>query len=151
MCQHSQLLQGFFSWSNNFLASVFLSLSIHRIYWGLMNSFARFFLFGKNQTYYSAVLVYSFWVAHWGSESFCITFWRVSVSTGVIKVNCRGASTVKSTIGVFVLIVGCNWCFWLTLTAIFLSVMVDIVCEFSNRVDPVKLFSRLTVPVLFNF
>ena len=74
----------------------------------------------------------------------------VAMSTGLINLDCSGVTTENSAIWVFLLIVEGDSVVLVTLTAIFLSIIVDIVWDIMRLAVSVFFSTGVTVPVVFH-
>ena len=75
---------------------------------------------------------------------------RIAMPSGLINLDCSGLTTENSSIRVFVFIKRGDSVVLVTLTAAFLSLIVDKEWEINKLAVPSKLSKRVTVPVVLN-
>ena len=75
---------------------------------------------------------------------------RIAVSTGLIDLDCSGVTTEKSAICMLLLIVQGDSVVLVTLTAIFLSIIVEIEWDIIRLAASVNFSTGVKVPVVFH-
>ena len=85
------------------------------------------------------------------SGSSCGIILRIAISTGLMCVDCCGVTTENSAISVCFLIRYGDSVVLVTLTAVRLSIIVDIEWEISRLAVSVNFSNGVTVPVVFHF
>ena len=85
------------------------------------------------------------------SRSPCGIILTIAISTGLMCLDCSGVTTENSAICVCFLIRYGDSVVLVTLTAIRLSIIVDIEWEISRLAVSVNFSSGVTVPVVFHF
>ena len=85
------------------------------------------------------------------SGSSCGIILRIAISTGLMCLDCSGVTTENSAICVCFLIRYGDSVVLVTLTAILLSIIVDIEWEISKLAVSVNFSNGVTVPVVFHF
>ena len=85
------------------------------------------------------------------SGSSCGIILRIAISTGLMCLDCSGVTTENSAICVCFLIRYGDSVVLVTLTAILLSIIVDIEWEISKLAVSLNFSNGVTVPVVFHF
>ena len=102
----------------------------------------------------SAVLVCSFWGFRFGkqsdNDSFPGNIVKITVSTGLINLDCFGVTAENSALCIYFFIKYGESVVLVTLTDSFLSIFVDIELEFSKFAVSINCSRGVTVPVVFH-